>query len=161
VDSGLVRRIVAFLEARPRGAVTSAALVLALLVGLFDYLTGPELASLLFYLIPVAIAGIGARKVDALAIAVVAGACWFAAEALRGREYEVEWILFWNALSRVAVFALIGTLVSLLRSAPETPAGGPRCSYCGSRNTIELRRNLVCLACRRIFTLEQAEGGTS
>lgn len=157
---GLPWRIARFLEQRPRGLILSAAAVGALLVGLLDYLTGPELASLLFYLVPVAMAGGAGRKGDAVVIGVLAGACWFAAEALRGREYDVEWILFWNALSRMVVFSLVGILLTMVKTAPVETRQGRRCAHCGSTNTIELQRNLVCLSCRRVFTDEGAEAAT-
>jgi hypothetical protein len=159
VNGGL-GRIARFLERQPRALITPAAAALTVLVGLLDYLTGPELASLLFYLIPVAVAGGAGRTIDTLAIGVLAGACWFAAETLRGRDYEVEWILLWNALLRMVVFALVGSLIAVARRRPLLPDGqGLRCAYCGSTDTIQLQRNLVCLACRRVFTPDQAEPG--
>lgn len=157
---GLPWRIARFLEQRPPGLIRTGAAVGALLVGLLDYLTGPELASLLFYLVPVAVAGATGRRRDGIAIGVLAGACWFAAEALRGREYEVEWILFWNGLSRMVAFSLVGVLVAMSRPLEAQARPGRQCAHCGSTNTVELQHNLVCLSCRRVFTEDSADAPT-
>ena len=157
MDGGLPGRSARLLQQQPRGLIAGVAVVLTLLVGLLDYLTGPELASLLFYLVPVAVAGGAGRRGDAIAVGVLAGACWFAAEALRGRHYDIEWLLFWGALSRMVVFCLVGALLTAAGRSPAQALQGPRCGFCGSDNTVELQRNLVCLACRRVFTPEQTE----
>jgi hypothetical protein len=158
VDGGVSTRVGTFVNRRRRNTILVAALALTLLIGLLDYLTGPELASLLFYLVPLAIVGLAGRTADAVAVGVLAGACWFTAELLRGRHYDAEWILFWNGMSRLVVFVLIGTLLAQVQ-AVRTLKGVPgrRCSFCGSEKTIELQRNLVCLNCRRVFTGEDAQ----
>jgi diguanylate cyclase (GGDEF)-like protein len=96
------------------------AALLIVLIFVVDWLTGPEIALSIFYVIPVALLGwqIGARQ--ATVAAGLCGLAWLAADYLAGQHYSVHAIMYWNAAVRLGLFVIIGqTLAQLRRSVEE------------------------------------------
>jgi len=97
--------------------VATSALVLTLILGLIDYLSGPDVAFSVFYLVPLAVVAwkVGTRR--AIALGVVASALWLGADLAAGAEYS-HWVVpTWNTLARFAVFALVIGLLAMLRQS--------------------------------------------
>ncbi len=162
-SESLFGRAASLLQRQEPRSLIALGLVLVLLVGAIDYATGEEFGPLIFYVVPVALAGSTGRKNLAIVLAVASGGSWLVIEAVAGRAYSSGWILGWNAAIRLAVFLLIGVLVaSHTRSrsfeAQVAAAAGdgptPPCPYCGSSDTLCLARNLVCRSCQRLADLE-------
>jgi diguanylate cyclase (GGDEF)-like protein len=91
--------------------VRVAGLLLAVAaVGWLDYVTGADLSFALFYLIPIAAAGLWVSRGPAVAVALAASAAWAAADiAWRG----VAPVVLWNAFTRLGIF--VGAAVVLAR----------------------------------------------
>ena len=137
----------------PRGAAVAGGLVLTVAAGLLDYLTGPELASLTFYLPPVAIVGWAGTRWQGIVCAVVAGSSWAVAEALNGRDYDTAWVFLWNSLTRLVVFLTVAVLLHRARSGPGSEVAGDAgipCPHCASTDTVVMRMGLVCRSCKRL-----------
>ena len=134
-------------------ATVGLGFALTLAAGLLDYVTGPTLASLTFYLGPVAlVAWVGARW-QGILCGVVAGALWAFAEAARGRDYDSEWVFIWNSLTRLVVFLVIALLLhrnSMTSTDANAGSRGATCPNCGSTDTVALRMGLVCQKCKRL-----------
>lgn len=135
------------------GAVAATAFALTLAAGAFDYVTGPQLGPLMFYLVPVGLVGWAGERWHSLAIGVMAASAWVLAEAVNGRPYDSPWVLGWNTLTRLVVFLVVGELLHRGRAAMHhgIVEGTDRaCPHCGSNDTIALRVGLVCQGCKRL-----------
>lgn len=76
------------------------------LIALVDYLTGPELGSSLFYILPIVlIARVGSRW-TAWATLVLAVVGWMVVDVLTTPGYSGVLVPLWNTLTRVAFFTL-------------------------------------------------------
>jgi diguanylate cyclase (GGDEF)-like protein len=83
-------------------------------VGVADYLAGFELTLSFFYLGPVALAAGYARRADGMAIALLSGATWLAADLGTGLAYSHPLIAVWNVMVRVGILATAAGLLSAL-----------------------------------------------
>jgi signal transduction histidine kinase len=102
---------------------TRAKLAKVLLAGLaciaviaeLDFVTGPEMAFAIFYLVPVGIcAWFGGRSVGvAVAICATIVRTWF--DVKLGRPYSHSWIVYWNGAVRFSIFVTIGILIDIIK----------------------------------------------
>ena len=149
----LLARVLRNTSSATRRSVAALGLLLTLVAGLADYASGPDLAPLTFYLVPVALVGWAGPRWLGILTAVVSGVLWAVSEAARGREYASGWLFFWSSATRLVVFLVIVSLLhhsrTLVQGAgPGMP--GRRCQHCGSNDTTLLRVGLVCLECKRL-----------
>ena len=82
-------------------------------IGWLDYITGPELGLSMFYLLPIAAVAWRGRFLPAIALALIAAACWIAAD-LAVREGSLV-LPFWNGLTRVVIYTATAYLVARVR----------------------------------------------
>jgi hypothetical protein len=147
-------------EALPEwGLLTLGALLLGA-AALADLATGPDLASLPFYLIPVAGVSYLGRRRDGVATALAGTGLWVVVEIVDGRVYDADWMLWWNSLTRLLVLLLVAVLLGSVMEArrrrslgEELLPGEHACPHCGSTDTLRLYRNLVCNNCQRVSDL--------
>jgi diguanylate cyclase (GGDEF)-like protein len=93
-------------------------LLCALLLGLAfvtDHAIGPELASSIFYVAPVALAAWYLGWHATLLVIVAAGAGSFIADALAEPAAALPVAQYWNALVRTALFLIVGRALTVLR----------------------------------------------
>lgn len=102
-----------------RALWTVAGIILALLLGLADYLTGYELSFSLFYLAPIALVTWYAGRAPGAALAVIGAMVWLAADVASRHYYSHPAIYFWNTAIRLGVFAVVTLLLSALKRALE------------------------------------------
>ena len=96
-----------------------AAVVSIPALGLVDYLSGPEVAFSVFYLLPLSIIGwlsTDTRFFPRLA-SVLAAMTWLAADVAAGAEYSSVFVPVWNTATRLAIFSIVVILLMNLRSA--------------------------------------------
>ena len=93
---------------------TAVALGFVLLGGAatLDWLTGPEVASSVFYLCPIAWATLRGGRWIGLSVAVMSGGVWLALELIAHKTYANELVPYWNASVRTVMFVLISGLAS-------------------------------------------------
>jgi two-component system, LuxR family, sensor kinase FixL len=91
-----------------------AGLGLLIIAGLLDWLTGPELASSLFYLLPIAWVTWKGGRWWGLAAALSSGAVWLCLALVSHPRYANEMVPYWNALVRTSMFCLVTGLGSEL-----------------------------------------------
>jgi diguanylate cyclase (GGDEF)-like protein len=85
--------------------------------GIFDYLTGYELAFSLFYVFPIALmTWISGRRAGIIA-SVISSLVWLAADVASGNPYSSPFIPLWNTLIRLAFFIIITLLLAALKKA--------------------------------------------
>jgi len=130
------------LATQSRWVVLAVGLVLAVVVGLVDYLTGPELSISILYLLPVSLTTYAAGLSTGVIASVVSAVFWFAADALAGAHYSHWWIPYWNAGVRLGFFltvtALLGALVRELRREQEMARMDPLTEVLNSRGFREI-----------------------
>lgn len=108
--------IPAFLRGLPKAWLIALALALVAVIGAVDYLTGPELSFSIFYLLPVSLAAWESGRRPGLLVALVGSATWLAADLSAGQVYSHAAIPYWNALVRLALFAVVATSLAALKS---------------------------------------------
>jgi len=100
----------------PGFLVLGIGLVLALLIGWLDYLTGPDIPLALVQLIPILLAAwVGGKKTGlALAIFCAGTSLWVGLSS--GQPSSNPLISVWNSILLLGVFLLFAHLISMLRS---------------------------------------------
>jgi diguanylate cyclase (GGDEF)-like protein len=104
---------------RGRSRLTSALLgsTSLALIGLADYLTGPEIAFSLFYIVVIALMAWTTADVGLSVASALLGACiWLAAEWFAGST-STDVVMLWNAATRLVIFIGAGVLICRLRRA--------------------------------------------
>lgn len=95
-------------------------ILLVLLIGAVDYVTGFEINLSLLYLIPIAILAWYAKLGIAVVIAVISACEGFLADFWSGHIYNNALIPYWNALVWLGIFTLFVLLLHRLQEALET-----------------------------------------
>jgi diguanylate cyclase (GGDEF)-like protein len=90
-------------------------LLLVLLVGLVDYITGSELSFAIFYFAPVALVAWSKGRFPGLLIAFVSAAVLLIADLLSDRVYPYHLIPYWNCLVRLGMFVVIALVFARLK----------------------------------------------
>ncbi|HTZ50826.1 MAG TPA: GGDEF domain-containing protein [Spirochaetia bacterium] len=105
---------------RPRrAALYAGVLLLLVLVGYLDYITGPEISMSLFYFAPIMLGGwfFYRPRTSAILVPILAAGTWLAADLLGGAPTAGTWIEYWNALIRLGMFLVVSIMISRLREA--------------------------------------------
>lgn len=115
-----MNRVFNFLRRQPRSFVIGLGIVQLFLVGLVDYLTGPDLAFSIFYLLPVLLAVFSFGRTWGLIASVASAAAWFIVDMLTPRSALAASgaaLRFWNSLVHLNFFLIITLTISALRTA--------------------------------------------
>ena len=99
-------------------------LALVLLLGVLDYLTGPEISFFAFYLVPVSLAAWSSGRKAGIAVSGLCAAAWFIANAQGLPIHSHPAVLYWNCLVRFATYVFVAVLVSRRPPAPRTKTDG-------------------------------------
>ncbi len=89
---------------------------LNIVCGVLDYSTGDELSFSVFYLGPVFVLAWFGNTGSALIMCFITAMTWLLADYLTGREYSVQWILFWNAGVRFSFYAVVALALGKIRN---------------------------------------------
>ena len=110
-------------EEAPKRSRRSLAWVLALVLvlGVIDYLTGPEISFYAFYLVPVSLAAWSAGRRAGIAISVLSAASWLIANAQGLPTFSHPAILYWNCLVRFATYVFVTVLITRRTASSKTP----------------------------------------
>ena len=105
------------------------ALLVVIALGVADWLTGPQLAMGIFYLVPVAVVAWTTTRKWSLLTCVVAGATWGVADLAAMPGYHNAFIPVWNTVTRLATFVVVAVLLSHLRVMAEHERALSRTDY--------------------------------
>jgi signal transduction histidine kinase len=100
---------------RRQMALLALAGVLIVIIGLLDYLTGPEIAFSLFYLAPISLSAWYGHKKTAILVVLGSALAWFISDVLTITHSHPA-IVYWNALTRFGIFIAIALLLSRLHA---------------------------------------------
>jgi len=92
-------------------------LILIVLVGVADYLTGTEIAFSIFYLLPVSLVSWYVSLRAGTVFAVICTVLWFMNERLGGHNYSNPLFAYWNAAMRGIIFLMAALLLSKLKQS--------------------------------------------
>ena len=96
-----------------RPVVTFLLAACVVLIGIADYLTGPDVGFSLFYLVPIVWSAWHVDRATSLALVVLASGLWLGAEvAWRG----VNVISLWNGFTRLGIYLAMAWLTDRLRA---------------------------------------------
>jgi diguanylate cyclase (GGDEF)-like protein len=112
----MIQKVVKFLERRSSPTLIAYAVLLTVLLGFFDLLTGVEVHFLLLYLVPIFVASWFVSREVGIYLALFASLIWSAADSIGGRSYSSPLIAYWNLLMRTAVFVLFAITQAQLRA---------------------------------------------
>jgi len=101
-------------RAQPPARIVAAAMVLLVLVAALDRATGAELSLSILYLAPVALATWYAGEAAGVALALLAGLAWFAADLSAGQRVSQPLVLAWDTLMRIALLVIVAELLAAL-----------------------------------------------
>jgi diguanylate cyclase (GGDEF)-like protein len=83
-------------------------------IGVLDIVSGFEMASSFFYLLPVTIAVIMCGRRIAFAVSFLSAGVWLAADIYSGAHYSRAFIPYWNAMTRMGYYVVHTFLLSLM-----------------------------------------------
>lgn len=118
-ERAFMRKLLEFLGQRSRSFLIALGFVLMGLVFVIDYVTGPELALSIFYLVPVSLVAWYVGRRAGILMSFTSAAAWLVADLLAGRAYSYPTVPYWNAGVRLGFFLIVTSTLSALRVAQE------------------------------------------
>jgi PAS domain S-box-containing protein len=112
---GSKSRLTNYIARQPPWRLVALSIAYSLLLGILDYLTGPDLTLFVFYLTPVALVTWFAGRRAGWAITVLAFGIWFLASGEFKHPYPTPFLAFCNILTRLAYFVVVVALLSSLK----------------------------------------------
>ena len=94
-------------------------LVMVILIGFLDHVTGPEIFLSVFYLIPIFLVTWYSVRWAGIMISIASGITWFIADFTSGHIYSHPAIPYWNMVVRLSSFLIITFILSGLRTTLE------------------------------------------
>lgn len=114
----LLARFASTVERWPRPAALAVAVFSIPLLGIVDYLSGPDVAFSIFYLLPLSIIGwISSDRFLPTAAGMLAAITWSAADLYSGASYGNPLIPIWNTTTRLVIFLVVVILLQNLRAS--------------------------------------------
>src|SRR5437867_12343769 len=129
-------------RARSKVAATAAAVTLAIVLGLVDYLTGREWAISAFYLLPTCFAGWVAGRSAGFAVGALCTGVWFLSDILGGPTYQHPLIPVWNAIMLFVFFFVVVWLLTAFRNSHYDLEQTVECRTAALRAEMEERKRL-------------------
>lgn len=112
-------KMISRLENRSQPFWAIIGILLVVLVGVLDVLTGYELSFALFYLLPISLITWHAGKRLGVVTSVISAFVWFASDVMSGHPYSHPAIPYWNSAIRFGFFLITSLLMSALKKALE------------------------------------------
>src|SRR5258706_4135698 len=112
----MIRTLESFIESRSKRAVGACGIVLSILLGYLDLITGVEIHLPLLYLIPIFLGSWFVSREMGVYLAFFGSLIWFVVDSLGGRVYSSLWIAYWNLLMRTGVFVIFAVTQAQLRA---------------------------------------------
>jgi len=105
------------LNSLPKPLVITLSVIILGMVGIIDYLTGPNFSLSILYLIPVLLVSWYAGRLPGIAISFACALIWLTASLLGKNYYEYPVVLYWNDLMELAFFLTVTILITALKSS--------------------------------------------
>lgn len=86
-------------------------MVILVIVGLFDYWAGPQVATAIFYLVPIGLVAHHSEKYALVTVSCFTASVWSLNDLASGIEYSNAVIPSWNFIMRLGLFLIVGSLI--------------------------------------------------
>ncbi len=106
-----------YLNSLPKPLVITLGVIILGMVGVIDYLTGPNFSLSILYLIPVLLVSWYAGRLPGIAISVACALTWLVASLLAKNYHEYPVVLYWNDMMELAFFLTVTILITALKSS--------------------------------------------
>jgi signal transduction histidine kinase len=116
--------------------------MLAIALGIVDYVTGREWAISAFYLLPTCIAGWIAGRSAGFAVGVICAGAWFLSDMFNGPVYQHPLIPVWNAIMLGVFFFVVVWLLTAFRTSHDYLEQTVEARTAALRAEIEERKRL-------------------
>jgi signal transduction histidine kinase len=103
------------LPEQPKLVIIIAGLILIVLLGGLDYVTGPQISFSVFYLLPISLVTWLTNRQGGIISATISAITWLTADLLTQADFSNPLIHYWNAFVRLLVFLAIVYLESALK----------------------------------------------
>lgn len=108
--------LIEHLDRQSKFTIIRLSFLLTVLLGLIDYITGPEIGFSIFYLLPIALVTWFTGILWGVAISFVASTVWFLADSLGGHTYSHPAIGYWAANMRLGYFLIVSYLMGTMKN---------------------------------------------
>lgn len=108
-----------YLGKQSKPLLTAVGFVVVFLLGVIDYLTGPEISFSIFYLLPISLVTWFVGKREGVSISLASASTWLLADLIWAVPHSHPAIPFWNAIVRLAFFLIMVFLLSKLKAMNE------------------------------------------
>jgi diguanylate cyclase (GGDEF)-like protein len=112
-------RVITFLGQQSKPFLLSLSLLLVLIIGLADYLAGPEISLLVFFMLPIFLAVWFVGRRAGVLVSVLSGAVWTAMAFTTTYKYSHPAIPFWNIFARLAFLLIFANILTSLKKVLE------------------------------------------
>ncbi len=116
-------QVIDYFSRKTRTNIITTAIMMVIMLGVLDYLTGYEFSFSIFYLLPVLFAGWFAGKLPAAVVSFLSSTSWLCAELLAGKTYSHFAILAWNSIMLLLFFLLFAYLLDAIHTLLEKEKG--------------------------------------
>ncbi len=110
-------RLNTFFERRSPAFIFVACLLLVALLGVLDYLNGPDFSLLIFYAVPVFVASWYVGRRAGLVMCATSGLAWFAGAYATSGHFSSPFVAYWNAAVRFGFIVLLTHIVAAFKSS--------------------------------------------
>jgi len=111
--------VYAFFEKQSRSNIVIMSTLLIAATGVLDYVTGPDLSLLTFYLIPVSLATWFAGPATGIALSVLSAVAWSLSDIFLSHTGGHIAVPYWNLFMELSAFFLASSVLAGLRSSLE------------------------------------------
>lgn len=87
-------------------------LITLIYIGEIDFVTGPMVAMMVFYLVPIVFVAWFVGRKSGLFMAFIAALIWYGAKVIDPTAITSEWLLVWNTLQRLGLFSSVAVLTT-------------------------------------------------
>lgn len=92
---------------QPRWLLVCFAIIMVVVIGLLDYITGYEVSFFPFYSIPVLFILWFYSERAAIWVSLLSAISWWVADLAAGHQYSTEWYRIWDMIVRMMFFTLV------------------------------------------------------
>ena len=112
-------KVLEYLGKLPGTLLTLSGFVVVILFGLIDYLTGPDLSFIIFYLFPISFVTWFAGRGAGIFISIASAIAWVLADIMTRPSYSHFIIPYWNMIVKFSVFFMVVYIFSMLKTVLE------------------------------------------
>jgi diguanylate cyclase (GGDEF)-like protein len=109
--------IMEYLSNLPKSLLISVGFVMVPLVGILNYIAGPQLSLTIFYMIPIALVTWFTERWFGFIFSILSALAWLVADLTSGAAYSSSDIPYWNGLSRMGSLFILTFILSTLKNS--------------------------------------------